>query len=120
MERVFRAGGYDAILRAETLEEAVAGSRADRTAMARPCCSVRRARVSICFGILKRAARRFAGPSQYTSVRRKRVVRPQTVRLRLPVDALLFGTMLALIVIGLLMVVDFELCQDARQPPRGA
>jgi cell division protein FtsW len=34
------------------------------------------------------------------------VVRPQTVRLRLPVDALLFGTMLALIVIGLLMVVD--------------
>lgn len=34
------------------------------------------------------------------------MVRPQTVRLRLPVDALLFGTMLALIVIGLLMVVD--------------
>jgi cell division protein FtsW len=34
------------------------------------------------------------------------VVRQQTVRLRLPVDALLFGTMLALIVIGLLMVVD--------------
>ncbi len=34
------------------------------------------------------------------------MVRPQTVRLRLPIDALLFGTMLALIVIGLLMVVD--------------
>lgn len=34
------------------------------------------------------------------------MVRQQTVRLRLPVDVLLFGTMLALIVIGLLMVVD--------------
>ncbi|MCW3053233.1 MAG: Bacterial cell division rane protein [Chthonomonadales bacterium] len=34
------------------------------------------------------------------------MARPQAVRLRLPVDALLFGTMLALIVIGLLMVVD--------------
>ena len=34
------------------------------------------------------------------------MVRQQTVRLKLPVDALLFGTMLALIVIGLLMVVD--------------
>jgi len=34
------------------------------------------------------------------------VARPQAVRLKLPVDALLFGTMLALIVIGLLMVVD--------------
>ena len=34
------------------------------------------------------------------------MARPQAVRLRLPIDALLFGTMLALIVIGLLMVVD--------------
>jgi cell division protein FtsW len=34
------------------------------------------------------------------------MVRQQTVRLRLPIDAVLFGTMLALIVIGLLMVVD--------------
>ncbi len=34
------------------------------------------------------------------------MVRQQTVRLKLPVDVLLFGTMLALIVIGLLMVVD--------------
>ena len=34
------------------------------------------------------------------------MVKQRTVRLKLPVDALLFGTMLALIVIGLLMVVD--------------
>ncbi len=34
------------------------------------------------------------------------MVRQQTVRLKLPVDVLLFGTMLALIVIGLLMVLD--------------
>ncbi len=34
------------------------------------------------------------------------MVRQQTVRLKLPVDVLLFGTMLALIVVGLLMVLD--------------